>query len=397
MLKEDETVVGRIGHSMTIFGSVEADGHVVLEGKIEGSFSGTTLFIGESGALEGQVEATSIECAGQIEGTVTTGSFKLRKSGHHTGTAETEKLEVEPGAILDCILQSGLSKPSGVHASSSKTERAERLDFALENYLDCFDEQNRPCCYEVPWSQRSELYAQIVETLDKKKPLIKVTGDVGMGKTTLVAKLFKDLPEKYIPLKLDTQTGSVADILEELVLAMGIDKSATKNSQHDLLDIVKDCALQNSLAGKRFVLLIDDSHLMYHATLEGVVRLLSGASEADYDGAVEDDRLQLLLFTTPELEQNTVTTINEYFEDETNCQFFLEPLSLKDLADYIRLALQLASQGDTHAVMSVYPNEAIQKIRDLSHGNIAEINRLAGRGLQLACRSGLGAVSANVV
>lgn len=413
MAKKAETDVGKIGHSMVISGSVEAGGPVVLEGKIDGAFSGTTLYIEKSGQLKGEASTSSIECAGQIEGTIVTRYLKLESSARHIGTVETEKLEVEPGAVLDCALQSGSSKISGrlpetkgpspepppgappeaTPETSSKTPPKSPQQIHLEAFLTCFDEENRPCCYDVPWSRRMELYSQLVEVLDKRKPLVKVLGGRGAGKSVLVAKLLKDLPAWYIPLQLDCQVGSVADILAAVAVAMGATREEAEKPQPELLDVIRGYAGDKLQSGKRFVLLLDDAHLMYQATLEGVVRLLSGASEAEYSGAIKENRLQILLFGTSELEKKMVATIVEYFEDETNCQFFLEPLNINDTAAYIRLSLQLVAKGDTHAVVSIFPQETIQKIHDMSKGDIAETIRLAQKGLRVAHSSGQSVVA----
>jgi cytoskeletal protein CcmA (bactofilin family) len=107
MIDEDES---RIGRSMVITGDVKCTGRLVIEGKLEGSFSGSDLLVKETGRLIGLVAVETIECFGRIEGNVFTKFLGLRKTGSHVGTVETQVLKVEPGAVLDCVLQSGTQK-----------------------------------------------------------------------------------------------------------------------------------------------------------------------------------------------------------------------------------------------------------------------------------------------
>jgi cytoskeletal protein CcmA (bactofilin family) len=107
MIDENES---RIGPSMVITGEVESKARVSIAGKLEGSFSGPDLLVEETGQLIGLVCGEKIECFGRIEGKVFAKSLDLRSTGCQAGTCETQKLTVEPGAVLDCVLQSGTSK-----------------------------------------------------------------------------------------------------------------------------------------------------------------------------------------------------------------------------------------------------------------------------------------------
>ena len=171
MVDENESIITQF---MVITGTVECRGRVVLEGRLDGSFSGEILDIQESGKISGDIKATTINCSGHMEGRVFTDSLVLRRGSRHVGTVETSKLAVEPGAILDCALQSGAMKGSTLLASIS--ESASKTDADLGLLLSAFQEGVRPCCMDVPWSERLEVYSQLLELLEKGKPLIKVTG-----------------------------------------------------------------------------------------------------------------------------------------------------------------------------------------------------------------------------
>lgn len=370
---------------MVISGKVESSKSVLLEGVIEGVFIGTDITVAESGTLNGEVECAALYCAGWVEGNIVSSSLKLCKSAQHVGKVTTQKLAIEPGAVLDCILHSGTQQPPTAPDEESLGAASQPMKVLLEDYLGCFDEEHRPCCFEVPWSRRLEMYQHLGEMLGKHKPLIKVIGSAKSGKTTFLKKLLAELPQEFVVVHLEDQVGSVTDILKFVATSLGIADTGVCSSQKDYTDILRDYVLELKKEHRSVLLLVDDCHHMYQATLEGVVRLLSGASDGDYSGQIKEGKLQLVLFGSQELESNMVTTIRDYFEDETNCQFFLDPLSIKDTADYIRLALQMAPKGNSSGVMSVFPNETIKELHTQSGGKISDINLLAQKGLQLAC------------
>jgi type II secretory pathway predicted ATPase ExeA/cytoskeletal protein CcmA (bactofilin family) len=383
MVEENESIITR---SMVISGSVESHGRVILEGSLEGSFLGRDLDIRLGGKIFGEIKAINIDCAGHMEGNVVTDSFALRRSGRHVGTVETRKLTVEPGAILDCALQSGAAIGPTAAPPAGKAMSGSTLD--LEPFLVAFREEVRPCCMDVPWSERLELYSRLLGLLEKDKPLIKVTGESGSGKSVLVEKIRQTLPESYRIVKLLDQTASVGAILQEVAEHLAVEGSV-RLSQDELLVELKAALLEKRRCGQRVVLLIDDAEKMFPATMEGIIRTLTDACG---DGP-RQELLQLILFGTKEMETKMVATTIEYFEDETNCQLYLEPLNIKDTADYLRFSLQLVAAGGGNYSTALLPYETIRKIHSQSHGNIAAINRLADRALRRAHADGASEIS----
>ncbi len=392
-MEENTIKIATVGQTMVIKGDVRCQVPLVVKGKMEGDFIGTALRVEPSGQLSGKIVADSIECAGLIEGKITTRSFTLKKSATQMGIVETERLEIEPGASLDCALQSGseylVKGDREVGAGHSPSQKSSSSLCELQH---CFREDSPSCCYDVPDSFRFELFGHLIELLDKHKPLIKITGDEGAGKTTLARKCLKSLGENYLPLQLREPVGSVRHLLYQIAKELGVETVDKQQSQKDLLHDIGISISAKRDAGLQVLLLIDDAHLMYQATMEGVVRLLSGACSEDYSLNQRDRVLQIILFGTEALQGKMVETINEYFEDETNCQLYLEPLNLKDCADYLRLTVRRCATWDCGDEMSIFSTETIKEIHVVSGGNISTINALAEKGLQAAIRKGVASV-----
>lgn len=367
---------------MVISGKVECHGRVVLEGVLEGSVIGGNLEITETGRLSGEINAESIDCAGRLEGNVVTEAFTLRSTGCHVGTAETRKLTVDPGAVLDCVLQSGASRADKPEAKpGGKTaEHAVSLGRVLTAFRD-----GRPCCMDIPWSARLELFSRLQELLKEGKPLIKVIGESGSGKSGLADKVRRGLPAGYEVLTIADRLGSVAALVQGVAGDLGI-AGTEAASQSDLMVKMKAVLEERRSRGQRVVVLVDDAQEMSPATLEGIIRFLSNSCGG------EAEMTQMILFGTKETETKMAVSIKEYFKDETNCQLYLEPMTVKDTADYLRFCLQLAAADSGGASVALFPYETIRTLHALSRGNLAEINRLADAALHAAHAAGADAV-----
>lgn len=380
MEKENES---RIAQSMVVKGVVECQGRLVLAGVLEGRVSGGILEIAETGRLSGDVHNREVECSGHLQGDIVTESFILRRTGCHVGTAETRKLTVDPGAVLDCVLQSGMASPENLAPQADRNGLGP--GFELSHVITAFQEEARPCCMDIPWSARLELFNQLLALLHKGKPLIKVTGDRGSGKSVLVEKLYRNAPEGCEFLKVSGQAESLADLLQTIGSELGV-TGAENLAQTELLAQVKAVLVEKRSRGERVILLADEAETMDPAVVEGAVRFLTGA----FDGG--EEMLQIVLFGTKKMEASMSAAILEYFEDETNCQLRLSPLSIKDTADYLRFCLQLAAAGNGSASLAFLPYETIRTLHVLSRGNIADINRLADQALQKAHGAGAQAI-----
>ncbi len=383
----DEQEQSIIDHLMVITGDVESRCVIVVNGTVNGSIKGKELLISENGSVSGDVEAEVLRCSGRIEGNVVTRSLILTETGCQVGTVETKELEVAPGAVLDCALQSGAGKDPG---GSGGKSLAKRTGFDLSECIVAFQEEHRSCCMDVSSSERCELFNHIVDLLKKDKPLIKVTGDGGSGKSQLVRKLKEKLSDNYTVLLLEDQVGAVAALVERVAVDLGID-TGELTTQDSKIAAIEEIVTEKRNTDRKIVLLVDDAQLMYPATMEGIIRLLTSA----YQEERGEGLLQMILCGTAQMDAQMVATTIEYFEDETNCQLSLEPLNIKDTADYIRYCLQCATKGSESDCASLFQYETIRKIHVASGGNIAAINKLAGRALRSAHADGAVSVAPN--
>lgn len=374
---------------MTINGEVACQNRLVIEGRLHGSFVGGQLLIAKTGLLEGKVEAEKIECFGCIKGRVSTQSLDLKSTGSHAGTVETSELKVELGAVLDCVLQSGTMVSAEPASSDKRPQLVEKSK--LEEVVGAFSEERRACCFDIPWSERLDLYNHLIDLLDKDKALVKIIGDPGSGKTVLAEKLRLDMEPQYRVIQLASQIGSVTSLLGDVAEKLGIAGIEELTKHSELLSAITGFLADGRKKGEKVLLIIDDSQDMYPASMEGITQLLTG------NFGEEPDYLQMILIGTKETETIMVETIFNYFEDETNCQFNLDPLSIKDTADYLRFCIQTMQLNDTSCSISLLPYETIKAIHVASGGSVSEINKRADKALRSAIRAGATALNVQFV
>lgn len=98
-----------LGKGARYSGDLAFDGRVRIDGAFKGRIhTEDVLEIGESGAVEGHIDAATLTIAGSVNGTVkVSGLLTVLRSGRLTGDVDAAQVEVEPGAKLDARVRVG--------------------------------------------------------------------------------------------------------------------------------------------------------------------------------------------------------------------------------------------------------------------------------------------------
>ena len=133
----------------------------------------------------------------------------------------------------------------------------------------------------------------LIYAITQDEGIVKVTGEVGSGKTMLCRMLLERLPPHVETLYLANPSLSRQEILGAIADELGIptDGKAT----HSLTRALQDALITRYAEGKRVVLLIDEAHAMPAESLEEI-RLLSNLESK------ATKLLQIALFAQPELD-----------------------------------------------------------------------------------------------
>ncbi|WP_148861640.1 ExeA family protein [Marinobacter fonticola] len=181
----------------------------------------------------------------------------------------------------------------------------------------------------------SDALELLLVALRAREGFIKITGEVGTGKTLLCRLLLNALTTEgavtaYIPnprLSPESLYQAVADEL-------GVDVTAQGNP-HRVLKSITDCLLEKARAGQAVVLVIDEAQAMPEETIEAL-RLLTNLE-------TETARLlQVVLFGQPELDVLLKRDSLRQLKQRITFQYTLIPLDRGATAQYVRHRLAQA-------------------------------------------------------
>ncbi len=211
--------------------------------------------------------------------------------------------------------------------------------------------------------------------------IVKVTGEVGSGKTMLCRVLIERLPKSVETIYLANPSLSRDEILH--VIAADLQVESRGERVTILLRALQERLIKLYAAGRRVVVLIDEAHAMPIETLEEI-RLLSN---------LESNRhklLQIVLFGQPELDQHLALPNMRQLKERITHSFKLEPLVRSDVESYVDFRMRAAGYRGPN----VFAPPAMKLISQSSQGLTRRINILADKSLLAAFADGTHQVTA---
>lgn len=206
--------------------------------------------------------------------------------------------------------------------------------------------------------------------------IIKITGEVGSGKTMLCRVLMERLPAEFVTVYLAHPALSREDMIYTLAEELAIAVPGESRPAH-VMRLLQEHLVALYGAGKRVVVLIDEAHAMPAATLEEI-RLLSNLETARHK------LLKLVLFGQPELDQMLARPDLRQLKDRITQNFRLEPLPDSEMAAYLDFRMRAAGYRGP----SVFTAAAIRRLGKASQGLTRRINILADKALLAAFAHG---------
>ena len=224
--------------------------------------------------------------------------------------------------------------------------------------------------------QRAQILDTLIYAITRGEGMVKVTGEIGTGKTMLCRMLQEQLPAHvevvYLANPNLNSAAIVAAIAIELQLPVAPDTPALQLYQQ-----LQNYLLQAHRHGRQVVVFVEEAQRMPLQTLEEI-RLLSNLE------TTQAKLLQLVLFGQPELNQRLDAHEIRQLRDRITHSFDLTPLNAAEVRDYVRFRLH--SAGYTGSELFTGP--AYWRLAWSSGGLIRRLHVLADKALLAAFAKG---------
>ncbi|MBS3896302.1 AAA family ATPase [Silanimonas sp.] len=233
---------------------------------------------------------------------------------------------------------------------------------------------------------RNEAHVEALEVLRlalaQGAGFIKVSGEVGTGKTLLCRLLLNSLDENWVTawvpnphLDPDTLRRAIAD---ELRVSLG-----PNPRQHTVVKKLQERLIELAGEGKRVAVIIDEAQALSNASLEAL-RLLSNLETETRK------LLHVVLFGQPELDARLAQPQLRQLQQRIGFAYVLRPLDAEGVALYLQHRLAVAG----HNGRPLFGPVALRRLHHASRGIPRLLNVLAHKALLLAYGRGLREVGA---
>ena len=205
---------------------------------------------------------------------------------------------------------------------------------------------------------------------------IKITGEVGTGKTLLCRKFLATMDEGWISAYIPNPSLRPETFLLALADELGV-KLDSGLDQHQLLKGLNHALLNFARNRKRVVVCLDEAQAMPIETLE-TLRLLTNLE-------TEKRKLvQVVLFGQPELDQKLANEAIRQLRQRITFQHDLGSITLAETDHYLTHRLSVAGYSGG----PVFSAAAVRVIHGASHGVPRLVNILANKAMMLAFGEG---------
>ena len=217
-----------------------------------------------------------------------------------------------------------------------------------------------------------KILTEIIFGIYARKGFMVLTGEVGLGKTTISRRIINVIEEKGVETSLVFYTG-FKDV--ELIRGINRDFGLTAESLlfSDQMQLLYDFLVEQNRCGKNCTIVIDDAQNLDLKSLE-LIRMISNLETGG------KKLVQILLVGQPELIHLLDSKEIRQLRSRIVIQKEVKALTPEELKDYLSFKLNLAGNRGHIRIKKT----ALNKIYKLTRGNFRQINLLMDRCLYVA-------------
>lgn len=221
-----------------------------------------------------------------------------------------------------------------------------------------------------------EAFNMLQVALANDEGFIKVTGEVGTGKTMLCRKLLNSLDEQYYTVYIPNPYLNPAALYRAVVQEMGI-QPKSRDGINEYQQAINQRLIELVGDGKKVVLVIDEAQSMPVKSLEAL-RLISNLE-------TETRKLvHIVLFGQPELDRLLADDSLRQLRQRISFSYRLPELDLEGTRNYINHRVAIAGYNGS----PLFSEAAIKLLFKVSQGVPRLVNILAHKSLMAAFGKG---------
>ena len=219
---------------------------------------------------------------------------------------------------------------------------------------------------------RGAVLDALIYAVTQGEGIVKVSGEVGSGKTMLCRMLQDRLPSSVETIYLANPNVAPEDILFAIALELHLPVTR-EMGRLEVGQAVQAHLLARHAEHKRVVLFVEEAQGMPLATLEEI-RLLTNLETR------HDKLLQIVLFGQPELDVNLGQRQIRQLRERITHSFTLQPLNAAEIREYLMFRLRAAGYRGP----DLFGRAAVRLIARASSGLTRRINIIADKAMLAA-------------
>jgi type II secretory pathway predicted ATPase ExeA/septal ring-binding cell division protein DamX len=232
---------------------------------------------------------------------------------------------------------------------------------------------------------RGAVLEALIYAITQGEGIIKVTGEVGSGKTMLCRVLQARLPRSVETVYLANPSVSPEEILHAIAFELQL-PIARDAGRLVVMHALNEYLLARHAEGRQVVIFVEESQGMLLATLEEI-RLLSNLETKQHK------LLQIVLFGQPELDENLRKPEIRQLRERITHSFSLGPLNADEVRSYIAFRLRAAGYHGP----DLFSPSVVRYMTSATGGLTRRINIVADKALLAAFAENTHNVSAKHV
>jgi len=219
---------------------------------------------------------------------------------------------------------------------------------------------------------RGAVLEALIYAIMQGEGIIKVTGEVGSGKTMLCRVLQARLPKSVETVYLANPSVSPEEILHAIAFELQL-PIAPDAGRLVVMHALNEYLLARHAEGRQVVIFVEESQGMLLATLEEI-RLLSNLETKQHK------LLQIVLFGQPELDENLRKPEIRQLRERITHSFSLGPLNADEVRSYIAFRLRAAGYHGP----DLFSPSVVRYMTSATGGLTRRINIVADKALLAA-------------